>query len=361
VENIKLKVKAISPIHIGSGEIYEPTNFVIDSNFLYYFRDEDFFEALNDDKQKRFLSLVSESKNDTFVKIHKFVKDNIETAKQVSILKIKTTDGIQKAYNQKIGKIVQLEKKGGSLSRVFNQFEIQRIQRMQYKSKNEEISFYPYIPGSSLKGSISTAYREFIYKNFGYQKMNELFEEKRNIKNHIFKYFKVADSIVKAQGSKIGYSVNRERFEDDDTGPHNLIEVMLKGSEFIVNISYDENKIDFDDIKTACNNHYKPILDSIIEDDSGDYIDVGYFFSDNYIKYLKELKLNKNQFLLRVGKHSGARAVTIDGMRDISIKESKHKTLHHQKEETTTWLFGDNSNSVENLQPFGWLLCEIIS
>jgi CRISPR-associated protein Csm5 len=361
VKNIKLKVKAISPIHIGSGEVYEPTNFVIDNNFLYYFRDEDFFDALNEDNQKLLLSILNSPRNDTFVKFHKFVKDNKNIAKQISILKIKTTDGIQKAYDEKIGKIVQLEKQGSNLSKVFNKFEIQRIQRIQYKSQNGKISFYPYIPGSSLKGAISTAYREFIYKKFGYKKMFQLFEDKKNIRNHIFKYFKVADSIVKAQGSKIGYSVNRERFEDDDTGPHTLIEVMLKGSEFIVNISYDERKINFNDIKIACNNHYKPILESMIEDENGDCFDIGYFFSDDYIKFLKELKLNKNQFLIRVGKHSGARAVTIDGLRDISIKENEYKTLHHQKQETTTWLFGDDAESIEDLQPFGWLLCEIIS
>jgi len=358
--NIKLKVKAISPIHIGSGEVYEPTNFVIDKNYLYYFNDEDFFQALDSSKQKRFLSIVSETKNDTFVKVHKFIKDNIDIAKKVYTLKVGTTNGIQKAYNQKIGQIVQIEGRGGNLSRVFNKFEIQRIQRKQQQTK-EGYTYYPYIPGSSLKGAISTAYREFIYKKFGQQKMYELFEDKRKIKDHIFGHFKVADAIVKAQGSKIGYSVNKERFEDDDTGPHNLIEAMSKGSSFVVDISYDENKIDFNDIKTACNNHYKPILDSMIEQDNQDYTDVGFFFSDEYIKTFKELKIGKNQFLVRVGKHSGARAVTIDGLRDISIKESKYKTLHHQKQETTTWLFGDDAESIEDLQPFGWLLCEIIS
>jgi len=49
--NVRLKLTAISPIHIGSGEVYEPTNFIIDGGVLYEFRDEDFYMALPEIKQ----------------------------------------------------------------------------------------------------------------------------------------------------------------------------------------------------------------------------------------------------------------------------------------------------------------------
>ena len=364
MKNIKLKLTAISPIHTGSGEVYEPTNFIIDENsqkqlVLYHFRDEDFFEALSNDKQQKFLKILNEMKEDSFIKIHKFVKENKEIAKKISFLKVLVTKGIYEKYKKVIGQIAHLEKRGRSGNRVFNQFEIQRIQRKQLKSsKTGNFTYVPYIPGSSLKGAISTAYKEFIYQNYGERKLKELFEDVRNMENLKFRFFKVADSKTTKPKSIIGFSLNKERFEDDNTGPSTFIEVLNTGSEYIVDITFDENEINFNDIKIACNNHYEPIFNKMLD---GEAENISGYFSDKLYNYYCDLKLKPNQFLLRVGKHSGARAVTIDGLRDISIRENRRKTIHHQSEETTTWLFGNNENSNTNLQPFGWVLCEIIS
>ena len=74
MSNIRLKLTALSPIHIGSGEIYEPTNFIMDEGVLYSFRDEDFYIALPNIKQKAFMRILNDNKSDSFIKIHKFVK-----------------------------------------------------------------------------------------------------------------------------------------------------------------------------------------------------------------------------------------------------------------------------------------------
>ena len=55
---------------------------------------------------------------------------------------------------------------------------------------------------------------------------------------------------------------------------------------------------------------------------------------------------------MRVGKHSSARAVTVDGVRKIKIMKGKGQKPSFGDEETTIWLI--------NKQPFGWLLCEIL-
>jgi len=356
MKNIRLKLKAISPIHTGSGEVFEPTNFIIDNQVLYHFRDEDFLESLNKEKTQQFLNIVNEMKEDSFVKIHKFIKDNKELAKQIAFLKIMTTKGIQKEYDSILGNIVNFEGKGKNIKKVFNQFEIQRVQRKQLKSKNG-FAYVGYIPGSSLKGSISTAYREFIYQKYGEKKVEELFENPRNMKNLLFRFFKVSDSRVIKPKSMIGFAVNKERFEDNNLGPFTFIEVLHKDSEYIVDISYDEKKINFDDIIKACNNHYEPIFDEMLDSENEN---ISEYFSDEVYEYYSNLKLKQNQFLLRVGKHSGARAVTIDGLRNISVRENKRKFLRNQTEETTTWLFGSSKTSNTNLLPFGWIIAEII-
>ena len=64
-----------------------------------------------------------------------------------------------------------------------------------------------------------------------------------------------------------------------------------------------------------------------------------------------ENDLKDNEFVLRIGKHSGARATSIDGMRKIKIILGKGKAPATAQEETTTWIVeGDR-------MPLGWVLC----
>jgi len=344
---LKIKITALTPIHIGSGGVYEPTNFIIDNKILYYFKSEDFFMNLPQIEQKAFLDILNKANVNSFVRIHSFVKQHKDIAKKIAFLKVATSQGIQNKYNQAVGKIVHRER----ISNVFNKFEIQKIQRKQIILSSEKIGFVGYIPGSSLKGAITTAYEEFLFKN-NRNKYNNFVNSKPE--NHPFKNLKIADSKVTGPKHKIGFAVNRERFEDDETGPSTFIEVINQGATFEVDINYES--LNIREILESCNLHYKPIFDSMFDmelDNTGTY------FSDEFFNKYSNLQLNKNQFLIRVGKHSGARAVTIDGLREINVKESKYK-WEKDEEETTTWLFGDDEKQEENLIPFGWILCEIV-
>ncbi len=364
MNNIKLKLTAISPIHIGSGEVYEPMNFIIEDNYLYHFKDEDFFQALPDIKRKAFLNIINENRSDSFVRINKFVKENSPIVKKIAYQKVKVTDGIQKKYNLVIEKISQIEGKRGDYSKVFNRFEIQRIQQKQLKAK-DGYSYRGYILGSSLKGAISTAYQEFIYKKEGKKARERKFLSKgRDINKNIFKDLKVSDSKITKIGTKIGFALNKERFEYNFNEPKNnlklatQIEVILPTSEFIVDIYYQN--LDIKEILESCNSHYLPIFKSILSnktDGKEEFINE-YLNDDFYDKY-KDFEPKENQYLIRVGKHSGARAVTINGQRKIRVRKDKRNS-EILDQETTTWLFGFNENSLNNLLPFGWVLAEIL-
>ena len=52
-----LKLTALTPIHIGTGEVYEPTNFVIDDGYLYEFDEVLFYKSLNEKEQQEFAKL----------------------------------------------------------------------------------------------------------------------------------------------------------------------------------------------------------------------------------------------------------------------------------------------------------------
>ena len=351
MRNITIKATAISPIHIGMGEVYEPTNFVIDDNILYYFRSEDFFKELDKMGRDRFLNIVQNPKYDSFVQIHKLVKNNITKAKKIAFQKVPTTKGIQEKYDEVAGEKAHIESKNRY---VFNKFEIQRIQRKQLKRKDGSYSKTGYIPGSSFKGAITTSFGEYLYHN-NRNEYNRFFNNPREIRNHLFKDFKVSDSKVTKISTKIGFALNKERFEDDTSGLSTFIEVINKDSQFLIDIKYDEKRINFNNIIQSANKHYKPIFDSMFNKEKEH---IHKYIESEFFKKYQNLSLKENQFLLRVGKHSGARAVTIDEIRSIRVRESESEYLENKSEETTTWLFGEEEDSLSNLLPFGWLLCE---
>jgi CRISPR-associated protein Csm5 len=372
MSNIRLKLKAITPIHIGSGEIYEPTNFIIDNRVLYEFRDEDFFEALPDIKRQKFMQIVSDNVEDSFARIHKFVKENRDFAKKIAHIKVSVTKGIEQEYNKVVGRVRQYEGKAGNYSRVFNRFEIQRIQRKQIKSKNG-YSYLGYIVGSSLKGAISTAYQESIFKKEGEKALKNRFQAiGRDIHKNIFKEFKVSDSIVTKIGTRVGFALNKERFDYDFNNPQNniklstYIEVINPTSEFIVDINY--GSLDIKEILQSCNDHYMPIFKSILSNETdGKEEFTNEYLTDKFYQEYRYFELKPNQYIIRVGKHSGARAVTIDGLRKIKSKLSgggkrrKPNKWETREDETTTWFFGESPNLNSGLLPFGWVIIEVVS
>ena len=361
MRSYKLKLTAITPIHIGTGEDYEPTNFIIDSGYLYEFDEQEFFEKLDDKRKKEFLKAVeSEKVDDSLFEIHRIIKNNKKKAIESAISKVQVSKGIERDYNNKVGRVVQIE--GGRRVRknkIFNRFKIARTLRL---SNGKRV----YIPASSIKGSIATAYQELIYKRDRAEYEN-LFERLKP-QERIFKNLKIADTTPIKTYAIVGYSLNKERFEDDEFGPSNKLETIYMGSEFETTISIDsysvEKNLTFDDIVEACNRHYFPLFQQMfkpktifknqkVDDFTNEY------FSEAFYERYRKFELKDNQFLLRVGKHSGARAVTIDGMRRIRVKKDK-RNWEILDQETTTWMFGGGENSLNSLIPFGWVLCEVL-
>jgi CRISPR-associated protein Csm5 len=63
--------------------------------------------------------------------------------------------------------------------------------------------------------------------------------------------------------------------------------------------------------------------------------------------------------LLRVGRHSGAENVTLDGVRDIRIMQGRGMPARQGDESTTLWLAAERENVTRgDLLPFGWVLIE---
>ncbi|MCX7085654.1 MAG: hypothetical protein NTY69_08980, partial [Methylococcales bacterium] len=64
-------------------------------------------------------------------------------------------------------------------------------------------------------------------------------------------------------------------------------------------------------------------------------------------------------FLLRVGRHSGAEALTLNGIRNIRIMQGRGQPAASASQPKTWWLAADDSSSNREMLPFGWVLVEI--
>ncbi|BCD68477.1 type III-A CRISPR-associated RAMP protein Csm5 [Nitratiruptor sp. YY09-18] len=373
MKKYRLKLTALTPIHIGTGEVYEPTNFIIDDGYLYEFDEIKFYKNLPQQDKEQFKKVVSKSGYESLFELHKFIKSRKEYAKKAYIKKVQVTKSFAKDYEKKIGRADQNE--GGRRidpRKVFNRFEIEKTIRFNNRPNNV------YIPGSSLKGSISTAYQEYIYKKD--KKKWEKWFKNSNPSQNLFKELSIADAIPLKAYSIIGYALNKERFEEDDQGPTIKLETIFSNekqqsifeTDLTIKDFYDLDKeVDIKEIQKACNEHYLPIFEQMFKPYAtfkGKKVDdfTNEYYSDAFYEKYKNFKPKENQFLIRVGKYSQARAVTIDGMRKIRVKVSgggprrkpnKWETLD---QETTTWMFGVSERSNQNLLPFGWVLCEVI-
>ena len=79
-KNYKIKLNPISPIHIGTGEAYEPMNYVIDRGaddkyYMYVFDEFEFFKKLDDKFKDEFMKIASDTTSDGILKLQKFIKE----------------------------------------------------------------------------------------------------------------------------------------------------------------------------------------------------------------------------------------------------------------------------------------------
>lgn len=344
MKHYKITMKLLSPVHIGTGKDYEPINYVMDKKqvikqdgqeservFLYNFDEMDFFNALDQAKQKEFSDCAS-----NIFALHKFIKQNKITAQKVAFCKILTSKRCFTKYEENLGKAVQ--KEGGGKN-VFNQFVIAQT----FKNPNTHKAI---IPGSSIKGAISTAYQELLYKKYKNYKDVESQMLKPNEQN-LFKDLLISDSQEFAQ-TYIDEAKNIKRNKDKEgiTAVLEVISDTNAENSFTLSIK-DNAKFSIKDLAKACNDHYESIFDSIFDDENVLRVDKEYI-SNKFLDNCESLKINENQFLLRVGQHSGARAVTVDGIRQIKLIQGKSQSKIAD-EESTIWLI--------NKKPFGWILC----
>jgi hypothetical protein len=272
-----LKLTTLSPVHIGTGEVYEPTNFVIDNGYLYEFDEVLFYKSLNNLEQQSFTSKLQD-----YIQIIDFYKKHKEKAKEIYKNKIKVTKKVEDKYNTQINK-------DGSKNK--NLFEIQKI----FKNPNNQ---FLVIPGSSIKGVFDT----FLH----------IYSKPEVSSNEVRQRLIISDSVLIEGSSKIGYCFRKHKNPSKSAKSKipQIVEVIPVNNTFITTIKTDYS---FEKIKQSAKEFYKNKSNSMYQE-------------------------TNNSFVVRIGKFSGKEYVTdVENVKNSYGKSIATHTLY-EDESPFGWL-----------------------
>lgn len=354
---LKARLHIMSPVHIGCDDVYEPTGFAIDEKKkkLIEFDPMDFIKILSPQDKQEFTKICMEGNVSSIVKLYNFISNKRPEGREVDI-----SNNLVIHYN-KVKRLTTKNEK--EIRQELNQFSISRT---AYNPHNS----LPYIPGSSIKGAMRTAYLSKLATDAGIKgrkdKAKDLEAELLggSFSTDPFRMVKPSDFLpVGNVKTKIVYAVNKkkEASKYDARGPFQILETVKEGTVFKGTISIQQPEqgagitkpITLKDFLKSINDFYM----SIFDEENRITIDS----VDKRIKDKFKDKLGKTAFLFRTGRHSGAESITIEGNRNIKIMQGKGKPHKFLDDATTIWLASETSkpSSDNGLVPFGWAVMEI--
>jgi len=144
--NHSLAFSTLAPIHIGCDEIYEPSNLVIHDGLLHALDPADLANELTDNERRQ-LAGLAESR-DPVGPLQRFFRERAERFSALARHQVAVAPAVADAYQQSAGRPTQRSNDGHATYNVFP------MARTAYRPLDNA----PYLPGSSLKGSIRTAW-----------------------------------------------------------------------------------------------------------------------------------------------------------------------------------------------------------
>ncbi len=139
-ETYKIKAEILTPVHIGNGTELEPLAYVIKDKF-YKLNMEEWLSTLSGEKADEFKKLTGKdyAQKTTLVALRRFVRNNIDTEKYTEWA-VDVNNAVQKRYEDR-----------------FDAPENQLPMSPFIRTGNN-----PFLPGSSIKGALRTAYLNFL-------------------------------------------------------------------------------------------------------------------------------------------------------------------------------------------------------
>lgn len=386
LEEHRLAITILTPVHIGCGEDYTPTDYVIDEDTLFAFNSAVVSQTFNEYERDGLVRLVQgKQQDDVLQRLQKFFRDHREPLIAEATHYLPVANGVASLYRDRTGHTAGREDSG--------KLEIER-------TFYNPVSQKPVIPGSSLKGAIRTALLSRVndseplsYKekqairnpqeNVNQKLQNQLFEFE-SLEQDPMRLVQLADTeVVKSDkvSSQVVFAVNRPRQKPKQNhagqkGPQQMLEILSESGPRAFSSRLTLQKVgqlqqsqklpktdlqwSIQQIADACNHFYFPLLEHEMK-----IIREREYVSPDWDKRMRQLlagirpMLDANKaILLRIGKHSGAEAVTLNGVRDIKIMKGKGAP-EYKSHPTTVWFSADTKDQLSRMTPFGWALIEI--
>ncbi|MEA3275566.1 MAG: CRISPR-associated protein Csm5, partial [Pseudomonadota bacterium] len=135
----------------------------------------------------------------------------------------------------------------------------------------------------------------------------------------------------------------------------------VQGTGNVESNKWPRDRFGLPEIAAACNRFYGPIFEREMQ-----LLRERGYVSEEWADRVYDLlegplgtALAENRvWLLRVGRHSGAESVTLNGVRDIKIMKGRGEPPDYLDHVKTLWLASDERLAQQGLLPFGWLLVE---
>ncbi|BCX88936.1 CRISPR-associated protein Csm5 [Methylomarinovum tepidoasis] len=390
-----LWITPLSPVHMGTGEDYVPTNYVIEDEALFEFD----VEALTNlpEADRRALDRILNGKPETRMirQVQAFFHERRERLIPHAVNLVRTCRGVAALYRARVGKAANVEASG---KEAINQLAIERA---AYNPGDRRLL----LPGSGLKGAIRTALLDQINQGRplppdlkGDRRANQKLQERlfgysmRELHKDPMRLVQVSDARwcgpESLNSAEILFAVNRKKQPVTRNGKEvrsqakqgNLPLLLecaaplrlraFRSSLAVSDVHAADDhpalpklRFDFEAIAAACNAFYRPIFDRELE-----RLQARSFLDASWHQTVQTLlddpglqkRLEENcAFLLRVGRHSGAESVTLNGVRNIKIMQGKGQPPAREPEARTWWLAAREKDDRHGLMPFGWLLVEM--
>jgi CRISPR-associated protein Csm5 len=385
LRSAQLALTPLSPIHIGCGEDFEPTNYVIENGLLYGF---DPSRAMLPENLRQRLSQLGDKAD--LLGIQRFFREHRQHFIPHAHVLMPVAAGLAADYEKQVGQVANNEANG---NRVFNQLFIERASHS---------GDHPYIPGSSFKGALRTTLIDAI--NNGRRvtdpderkKSNRLEERllEGDFASSPLRLMKAADFMPAGEVSRqVLYAVNRkkDRVLDNDgmeRQPRGIAARKeciahgqyraLSSSVVLHDLSPHNNPkttpaesrrpTDLYQVAKDCNRYHLQRLTKEIEvlDQRGLLNPAWKQAIDNLLTgEVGKLLHNGQAMLVRLGRYGGAESKTLsgEGVAQIKIMEGKgpdgRQKSSYQSTTKTVWLAAQTANDQKHLIPFGWALIEI--
>ena len=381
----RLVLTPLAPIHIGSGEDFEPTHYVIDDGLLHAFEPS---RAALPEPLARQLGGLGEKAD--LLGIQRFFHEQRAHFTPHTHLLVPVAPGLAADYAAKVGRVANREAGGGE---VFNKLSVERASHSHGRA---------YIPASSLKGALRTALVDTL--NAGRRPLptekgsrpntwrSDALEARLlegDYATSPLRLLKPADLMPTGEPAReVLYALSRyKEFKRDKDGKERQPRGLLTRKECIAPGQYRAfqgelvlqhlgahdhpltparplRPADLRDIARKCNRYHLPRLhEELATLGQRNLVAPAWKAAIESLLdgELKAPLADGRALLVRLGRYGGAESKTLsgDGVAQIKIMQAKGTPPLYQSHTRTVWLAAGHADATRALIPFGWALVEI--